>query len=220
MPILTPSSSYHAPDAGLSVEERIKQDVRQWWQQFQYGRWAIEREWYRNILFYLGHQWIKYDSGRWRTEDLQEWVPRPVTNRLSASVNTIRSAIMSANPKFSAEPRAPESDLSVSGARAARDILDILYVDSQFRAARRNMASWLVLTGTGLMGVDFSNSPEHGMVSVTGEQCVTCGFQAKPSELMDECPECQDHNWIESTETSEDVPRGRLLTTSWSPFEV
>src|SRR3990167_4761393 len=222
MPLITPVGGYRAPDSSLSTEERIKQEVAQWWQQFQFGRWAIEREWYRNILFYLGHQWIKYDepSHRWRTESLQEWVPRPVTNRLAAAVNVVRSAIMSSNPKFSAEPRNPESDLSVSGARAARDALDVLYMDSNFRAARRNLASWLVLTGTGLLGADFSSAKEHGMVSVPGDQCVTCGQKMKPSEMQDECPECHGNRWIESLDTSEDVPRGRLLSTSWSPFET
>ena len=213
---------YIPPDPSLPIEERIKQEVNFWWAQFQYSRWGIEREWYRNILFYLGHQWIRYDepSHRWRQESLREWVPRPVTNRLSSSVNTIRSAILSADPKFSAEPRVVESDLSVSGARAARDALDILYVDSSFRRARRNMASWLVLTGTGFLGVDFSTAKEHGTLFVAGERCATCGATFTPSQVVDTCPECQDYSWLEDPEHGETIPRGRLLTTAPSPFEV
>lgn len=222
MSMVMSGSGYHVPDSSLPVEERIKQDMRFWWGQFQYGRWAIEKEWYRNILFYLDHQWIKFDepSHRWRSENLKEWVPRPVTNRLSSVVNTIRSAILSADPRFSAEPRLPESDLAVSGARAARDALDILYADSQFRAAKRNMVSWLVLTGEGLLGVDFSTAKEHGEIFLPGEQCATCGFKTKPSEMADECPECHDTCWLEDAESGESVPRGRLQTTSWSPFET
>lgn len=222
MPLIATGTRYAAPDKSLPVEERIKADVNFWWSQFQYGRWALEREWYRNILFYLDHQWIKYDepSHRWRTESLKEWVPRPVTNRLASAVNTIRSAIMSSSPKFSAEPRNPESDLSVSGARAARDALDVLYLDSLFRQARRNMSSWLVLTGTGVLGVDFSTSRTHGTIFVPGERCLNCDFRATPEQVEDECPECHGRRWAESPENGEDLPRGKLLTTSWSPFET
>ena len=101
---------YQAPDTSLGIEDRIRYEVKFWMNQFQYGRWPLEREWYRNILFYLDHQWIRYDepSHRWRTESLKEWIPRPVTNRLSSAVNVVRSAILSADPKFSAEPRLPE----------------------------------------------------------------------------------------------------------------
>ena len=222
--MISPSGSqgYNPPSTSLPIEERIRQEVEFWWSHYQAGRWGLEREWYRNILFYVGHQWIRYDepTHRWRSENLREWVPRPVTNRLGSTVNTIRSAILSADPRFSAEPRLPESDLSVSGARAARDALDILYADSLFRGAKRNAISWLVLTGTAFLGVDMNTSPVHGTVDIPGERCVTCGLQLKPSEMQEECPECQGGTWIEDTEVSESIPRGRLLTTSWSPFEV
>jgi len=223
MPLVPPSAgAYHVPDPSLGVEERIVQDQRFWWNQFQYGRLGFEKGWYRNILFYLDHQWIRYEDSahRWREENLKEWVPRPVTNRLAPAVNVVRSALMSADPRFSAEPRLPESDLSVSGARAARDALDILYADSQFRAAKRNMASWLVLTGTGFLGVDFSTASKYGSLWLPGERCVTCGQTQRPSEMQDACPQCGDHLWVEDGKAGESVPRGRLLTTSWSPFEV
>ena len=224
MPMVQVSNAggYRPPGKDLPVEDRIRWEVQWWWQQFQYGRWGIEREWYRNILFYVGHQWIRYDdlSHRWRTENLAEWIPRPVTNRLASTTNVIRSALLSADPRFSAEPRVVESDLSVSGARAARDALDILYADSMFRAAKRNMISWLVLTGTGALCDDFSTSKTHGTVDLLGERCTTCGLQLKPSEFTDECPECHGNVWIEDGEVIETIPRGRLLTTSWSPFEV
>ena len=224
MPMLVAASTggYTAPDKSLPRDERIRQEMRYWWNAFQYGRWGIEREWYRNILFYIGHQWIRYHESthQWRTENLQEWIPRPVTNRLSATANVIRSALMSADPRFSAEPRIPESDLSVSGARAARDALDILYADSQFRAARRNASSWLVLAGTSFYGVDVSTSTANGTIDIPGERCLGCGLQLKPSELAGKCPECEGDLWIEDTDVSETVPRSRLLTTSWSPFEV
>src|SRR3970040_870243 len=58
-------------------------------------RWMFEREWYRNILYYIGQQWITYEETfrRWRTRNLPRWVPLPVTNRLSSTVNVIRSSV-------------------------------------------------------------------------------------------------------------------------------
>src|SRR6267142_2721028 len=67
-------------------------------------RWLFEREWYRNVLFYIGQQWVVYDETfrRWRKRNMPAWVPLPVTNRLASTVNTLRSSISQVTPAFDA----------------------------------------------------------------------------------------------------------------------
>src|SRR5574341_608590 len=70
------------------------------------GRWVFERDWFRNILYYVGQQWITYQEGarRWRLRNMPIWVPLPVTNRLASTANTIRSAVAQVVPAFTATP--------------------------------------------------------------------------------------------------------------------
>ncbi len=186
-------------------------------------RWIFEREWYRNILYYVGQQWITFDDTfrRWRSRHLPSWVPMPVTNRLSATVNTIRSTVAQVHPAFDARPT-QDNEKSVLAANAADKYLDIIMNEGGFRAMKRRLASWLTLTGNAFIGTEFDTSADTGVVTVPGEQCTACGLSLKPTEIPATmaCPQCGGTSFIEDATTSEDIPQGALLVRCLSPFEV
>src|SRR5258705_7081188 len=105
---------------------------------FIFRRWIFDREWYRNILFYLGQQWIVYEEAyrRWRMRNMPSWVPLPVTNRLASTANVIRSSVAQVNPAFNAIPT-QENERSVLSANAADKYLDVIIQESGFRGAKR-----------------------------------------------------------------------------------
>lgn len=190
---------------------------------YMHRRWLFEREWYRNVLFYIGQQWVVYDETyrRWRKRNLPSWVPLPVTNRLASTVNTIRSAVAQVAPSFDARPT-QETEKSVLSANAAEKYLDILQHETGFRSARRRMASWVTLTGNAFFYNEYDTSPETGHVFIPGEVCLDCGKQIPPAEIPENntCPQCGGQNLREDANLGVQIPQGRSRTRALSPFEV
>lgn len=190
---------------------------------FSHRRWLFEREWYRNILFYLGQQWVVYDETfrRWRRRNMPSWVPLPITNRLASTVNTIRSSISQVQPSFDARPM-QENEKSVLSANASEKYLDILQNESGFRSARRRMSSWVTLTGNAFLYQEYDTSADTGTVFVPGEKCVQCGEKIAPNEIPESntCPKCGSPNLQEDPESGISVPQGKSRTRALSPFEV
>lgn len=190
---------------------------------FIFRRWIFEREWYRNILFYLGQQWIVYEEAyrRWRMRNMPSWVPLPVTNRLASTANVIRSSVAQINPAFNAMPT-QENERSVLSANAADKYLEVIIQESGFRGAKRRLASWLTLTGNGFLRTEFDMSKETGMATIPGELCMDCYHQIAPNEIPEDmsCPECGSKNLTEDPSLSVQVPQGRLRVSALSPFEV
>lgn len=74
---------------------------------------ALSFHWQRNQLMVDGQQWIYYDrqsssgTGTWRpvpTTSSNEWVPRPVTNYMFDSYQTLKSYLVQNRPQISVEP--------------------------------------------------------------------------------------------------------------------
>lgn len=186
-------------------------------------RWIFEREWYRNILYYVGQQWIIYDESfrRWRRRNMPSWVPLPVTNRLAATVNTIRSAVAQVHPAFETRPT-QDNEKSVLSANAAQKYLDVLVQESSFRAMKRRASSWITLTGNCFIGTEYDTSEDTGLLTIPGEECLDCGAQIKPQEIPEnlQCPTCGSQNLAESDKSSMVLPQGQLKVRAISPFEV
>lgn len=186
-------------------------------------RWLYEREWYRNVLFYLGQQWITYEETfrRWRTRNLPRWVPLPVTNRLSSTANVIRSSVAQIVPAFTATPT-QENERSILSSAAADKYLDVIMQESGFRSARRRLASWVTLTGNGFLLTQFDTSPETGTLFIPGEKCAQCGTQIPPNEIPENmmCPNCGSADLKEDPSIGLQVPQGRIRVSALSPFEV
>lgn len=190
---------------------------------FQRRRWIFEREWYRNVLFYLGQQWITFEDTfrRWRKRNMPNWVPLPVTNRLASTTNVIRSAVAQVQPAFTAYPT-QENEESILSANAADKYLDIIMQESGFRAARRRMASWVTITGNGFLMNEFDTSADTGMAFIPGEKCSACGAMIPPKDIPADmtCPQCGSKELVEAPEIGISVPQGRLRTRALSPFSV
>lgn len=210
--------------SGLSEKDKkLVELVLNYKDRFQNRRWIFEREWYRNILFYVGQQWIVYDEGfrRWRLRNLPSWVPLPVTNRLASTANVIRSSVAQVQPAFTAYPTR-ENEKSILSANAADKYLEVIMQESGFRAAKRRLASWVTFTGNGFLLNEFDTSTETGTITIPGEKCLDCGASIKPSQIQENltCPTCGSSNLQEDQSIGETIPQGRIRVSAKSPFEV
>lgn len=204
-------------------DQKVIRLVLEFKDRFTARRWIFEREWYRNILYYVGQQWIVYDDTfrRWRLRNMPSWVPLPVTNRLASTANVIRSSVAQVQPAFTAYPT-QENERSVLSANAADKYLDVIMQESGFRGARRRMASWVTLTGNGFLLTEFDTSADTGTIFVPGEQCAECGTSIAPNEITSDltCPTCGSDQLVEDPSAGESIPQGRLRVRALSPFEV
>src|SRR5258707_514287 len=209
-----------APNASSEDEELVK-ELRQ---RLQKRRWLIERNWWGNILYFLGIQWIVYDTNarRWRQRKLSPAVPTPITNLFRSTLDTVKSALAQHEPRFVGMPERDDPH-AVAAAQAADEYLGVILAEGNFSKARRRNLDWLTLTGNGFIEVVWDDSPENGVDALAYEECQDCQAKIPPGTVDPTsavCPKCGSRRVVESKDAFVMVPRGAIRFDVKSPFEV
>lgn len=187
-------------------------------------RWLIERNWWGNILFHLGQQWVIYDnnSRRWKQRRLSPSVPTPITNYFRSTLDTVKSAIAQHEPRYVGIPT--RDDARAVAAAASTDAqLSIILKEGGFERVRARMLDWLLLTGNAFQEVVWDNSDDTGLEAVPVEVCADCGAEYDdPTKYDPSVPSCQKCGGmlIESADKFTWVPRGEIRFDIISPFEM
>lgn len=196
--------------------------VKELKERLQTRRWLIEREWWGNILYHMGMQWVVYDSHarRWRQRKLSPSVPTPITNLFRSTIDTVKSVLAQHDPRFLGTPMRDDPN-AVAAAAAADEQLQVLLQEGNFRRSKRRMLDWMLPTGNAVIEAVWDDSDETGMVAVPKEQCLACGAVTHPDKMdpaVPECPQCHSSLLSDSDETVE-IPRGAMRFDNHSPFE-
>lgn len=187
-------------------------------------RWLQERNWWGNILYHLGQQWVMYDQDarRWRQRRLSPSTPTPITNLFRATIDTIKSAIAQHEPRYLGVPL--RDDARAVAAAAATDLhLQVLMREGRFETARRRMLDWLLLTGNGFIEATWDHSDETGLDAVPLEICADCMTANDPTKIDPAnpvCDNCGSPFLVESTDQFMWAPRGEMRFGVLSPFEM
>lgn len=187
-------------------------------------RWLVERTWWGNILYFLGIQWIVYDSSarRWRQRKLSPAVPTPITNLFRATLDTVKSALAQHEPSFVGLPQRDDPK-AIAAAQAADEYLGIILAEGGLGRTKRRMLDWLTLTGNAFVEISWDDSPESGLELMPYDACLACGVETPPGRIMPEapaCPACGSNQITDSSTQSVAVPRGSIRFDVRSPFEV
>ena len=69
--------------------------------QTDYTRVMMELVWYRNVLYYLGEQYIEYVKSlrSFRRRIMPDYIPTPVSNEIREYVRTIKSLLLQGKKK-------------------------------------------------------------------------------------------------------------------------
>jgi len=184
-------------------------------------RYNFEKNWYRNILFYIGKQWIKYDNSKrlWTNVDLPSWFPTPVTNKFASTMDTVMSVLNKVTPNIVASPVDDNID-NVNSAEIARIILDIITEESGFEKEKQLLHTWLTLCGDTYIYTYYDNDIKNGVIEIDEYKCNNCGYIDDYSKFIDNiCPNCGS-NLIEKTGNKKTYPKGKIKCRVLSPFEV
>lgn len=126
------------------------------------ARIPYERQWYLNISFYFGKQYVQWQGANTGTvlsdpefARLYEpaappWRVRLVTNKVRAAMRGELSKITKEKPRGFVIP-ASTDDTDLAAARAGDAIFDHLWRELQMNRVLRRSVFWTVLTGTGFV---------------------------------------------------------------------
>ena len=194
--------------------------------QAQYNRRSFDRIFYRNCLFYLGLQWIRYNRSaqQWRPISVPDWFPKQITNKFATNCDMMKSVFMQTDPQSIFSPASAEFS-DIAAARAAMDISKFIELEVQQSELESRAATWLVLTGNAFVINGYDKDDKHGTKFVSDMACLDC-VRHIPAEAVGEgCPYCGGQHIIEAKDENgnpigQTVPIGRLFSEIASPFEM
>lgn len=210
-------------DKILELRTKIKDQGRA-------GKRNLEKEWFRNILFLVGNQWIIWNKSKkkWEEAVLDDWIERPVTNKFAASHNTLKTILTQKEPRTIVKP-ATDSDEDIATAKFGDVIVDVLNTESGRKKAREIASSWLVATGNCFFHSYYYVDKSLGQIFIPFEQCQNpeCGAVVPPDEIEnDTCPKCQTQGQFgkaigpDGKQMGSLLPKGKLVCDAPAPFEM
>lgn len=193
--------------------------------QAQMARTAFDRNTYRNILFYLGIQWIRYEtnSKQWLPVSLPSWFPKNQTNKFAVAVDGMKSVLEQSHPNIIYNPQKNEEE-DISAADACAKITSVIDTEVNQDRIKEEIAIWVALAGNGFVIDGYDMSPMHGTKFVPSMACLQCANVSQPHELTQTggCPACGGQQMMPALEdgkpVGEDYPIGKMTSQVEGPF--
>ena len=220
---VVPPAAEYLDDELLELWKEIRQECLG-------DRWVWERQWYRNIMYVLGRQWIQYEAakGGWRDKRMAQWIPRPVTNKCKETVQAIRAMFTSIKLGVNVRPNgaAPEN---VSAAAVADEMAPVIHEDHDMDQIISEFDFWLIVTGNAFLHTFVDYDLKYGETIITAEECVGCGEVYPSNELVGTQATCKACGGTEfKTAVDPDTgapiqdrrPKGKPITIPLSPLEI
>lgn len=250
MPQTVEAQSLTRTSGGGDLESQLLSYSQLTHQDLSRNRFAEEREWYEDALFYQRRQWLKWDSSnkRWSLvkQDQNKPRPMPVTNHFARTINAVANQLGSGTPRVQGIPL-DESDQARRGAEFAETACRAIDKESDFKILKPILAKHAVLWGIGVTKDFYDSSLSNGTVRIpqvelqtsTSLGCLDCGNVADlgpemaanpgataPGQQEAPCPTCGGMNttsWQNNTPVTTEVKqfsKGRICTEVRPIFEV
>ncbi|GAF72071.1 unnamed protein product, partial [marine sediment metagenome] len=117
-------------------------------------RLSLQRLWFRNILYYMGEQWIEWFSkrGTFSKNPRLNMVPTPVANKIRDALKSEKALILNKNYIPRVWPNSNEPKDIEASEIAEMLIQDMdAYNDEEFKDEKEAVVDWMLLTGVGIM---------------------------------------------------------------------
>lgn len=104
---------------------------------------TYEMQWYLNIAYFVGKQWIAFDSVNKRLyePEREPWQVRFVGNRIQPIVRTELAKITKNKPTIVVTPASNE-DSDIKSARVAEKVADYLFYELDLKAKNQELGLW------------------------------------------------------------------------------
>lgn len=158
------------------------------------GRELIERGWWQKLLYINGRQWIYYTSrGGWADKRMARWIPRPVTNICSDTVQSVRA--MLSGVELSARIR-PEGSDPINSLTAGKcdELEPAINEEHRMQSNFFEADWWTPALGVSLLHPHWDRDDSTHTEFVQSKQCPQCGYLAHPLDVaegkVEGCPDC------------------------------
>lgn len=112
------------PDTtGQQKSNSTLDDQKKLFDQAKAAKRPFEPEWYMNIAFYDGKQWVRWDSNSLTTPKLEEWRIQVVDNRILPAVSSRVARKTKTRPSFVSTPASLDED-DLEAAEISTQVLD------------------------------------------------------------------------------------------------
>lgn len=149
----------------MSDRERAKlhAKVMEQFNQADTARKSIEQQWYLNMAFYFGKQWVQWIStttaNNTGTAKLWEppaprWRTRIIANKIQPMVRNELTKLTKEEPQFFVIPASSEES-DIAAARAAENVAEYILAENKFNAERRKATLWACMLGNGFFKVHY-----------------------------------------------------------------
>lgn len=192
----------------------------------RYLRFAFERDWYGNLLFKQGHQWIVWDETgrRFRQKKLKPWIPQPVTNRFASNMDALISLLLRVEPDMQWRATDPNNESLKSVAETSTQVLTHIKEMTYFPLWRQTLASWLTYTGNAYI-VNYYDQEGGLPINVPLYKCTSCEKVDLPTGFEDGCAACGERGYTYDININTGLPNeiqfdgGQIRSEVASPFE-
>lgn len=161
----TLSGDYHQDMEALNSKQEIlnKEAIAKWLKQ-QYGKCKqqlepFKRQWYLNLAFYKGDQYVDYIDGRLINIPMPSQRAKLVINRIKPVVRTEVSRLTSQEPSAEVVPASNEEQ-DVMAAQAAEAVYNSLRERLNLQSVLRQAAWWCSVTGIGYIKTYWDKTKE------------------------------------------------------------
>lgn len=193
------------------------------------GREAYEWGWWRALLYFLGRQWIYWDPGTrtWNDKRLARWVPKPVTNIVRSTYDSVFALLQDVTLGINARP-VGQKPVNVITAATVDAIVPLLHDEHGMPDVMALADFWAILIGNAYLHPHWDKDDPANNVTVPLEQCLRCRGVFPPDVIEQArgvCPACgspalQPAMGPDGQPLTQTVVMGRGRTLALSPFEV
>lgn len=145
---------------------------------------AYQMQWYLNIAYYVGKQWIAYDQVNKRLFEPPKdpWKVRLVANRIQPIVRTELAKITKNKPIMDVVPASDDED-DINAAKLGDKVIDWLEYELKLQSKDRKNVTWGITCGMGYVkpfwninkGVELEPGTRQGDV----DACIVSPFEIK-----------------------------------------
>jgi hypothetical protein len=169
-----------APALSTDDAKKIVAWVKQQYGNIKSQRTVIERQWYYNMAFYFGRQYVAFrstgnsvvgpGSGLY-TPYAPPWRSRPVINRVRPIIRKEMTKLLSQKPTAFIVPASSE-DEDVFAAQAGEQIWETIYHEKKVRQELRKAVWWNSICGSGFLKCYWDDTKLDESNQVMGDVCI------------------------------------------------